>query len=106
MAQPKSTSPPPSYKPCTINEYKQTAQQNYKMGGLGPNIGTEEWERGRKKQEIYSEFGKQIRLQNLNKQAQVKKAKPERAKELSRREKAIEYANSVLRQAKPPGAKE
>ena len=70
------------------------------MGGLGPNIGGEEWERGRKKQEIYSEFGKQIRLQNLNKQG-VKKTRAEKPRELSRREKAIEYANSVLR-AKPP----
>jgi len=65
------------------------------MGGLGPNIGGEEWERGRKKQEIYSEFGKQIRLQNMNKQGHKKAKKP--PKKLSRREKAIEYANSVLR---------
>ena len=40
----------------------QQAVQSMRMGGLGANIGSEEWEKARKKQEFYAEFGKQIRL--------------------------------------------
>jgi hypothetical protein len=34
------------------------AMQNLKLGGLGANIGSEEWERARKKQEFFQEYGK------------------------------------------------
>jgi hypothetical protein len=34
------------------------AMQNLNLGGLGANIGSEEWERARKKQEFFQEYGK------------------------------------------------
>jgi len=41
------------YKQYTVKDYKQMLQtsQSLKMGGLGPNIGGEEWEKARRKQE-------------------------------------------------------
>jgi hypothetical protein len=45
----------------------QMAVKSLKLGGLGANIGSEEWEKARKKQEFFLEYGKQIRMQNLNK---------------------------------------
>ncbi len=51
----------------------QMAVKSLKLGGLGANIGSEEWERARKKQEFFLEYGKQIRMQNLNKQQHSKK---------------------------------
>ncbi|TNV83972.1 hypothetical protein FGO68_gene1885 [Halteria grandinella] len=82
------------YKQHTLQDYKnlQQAVQSMRMGGLGANIGSEEWEKARKKQEFYAEFGKQIRLQNMQKPLQ-KKTNVE--KEVSRRERALEFARQV-----------
>lgn len=40
-----------SYKRYTVKDYKQLQQtvQSLKMGGLGANIGSEEWEKAKKK---------------------------------------------------------
>ena len=65
-----------------------------RMGGLGANIGSDEWEKARKKQEFYAEFGKQIRMQNLQKPL-AKKKETEDKKEMSRREKALEFARQL-----------
>ncbi len=73
------------------------AMQNLKLGGLGANIGSEDWEKARKKQEFFTEYGKQIRMQNLNKQMQGggKKREGQQPKEMSKREKALEFASRV-----------
>ena len=55
----------------------QMAMTNLKLGGLGANIGTEEWEKAKKKQEVFNEYGKQIRMQNLSKQHAAGKRKEE-----------------------------
>jgi hypothetical protein len=34
------------------------AVQSLRMGGLGANIGSEDWEKAKKKQEFFSEYGK------------------------------------------------
>ncbi len=39
------------YKPYTVKDYKQlqSTVQSLKLGGLGANIGTEEWEKAKRK---------------------------------------------------------
>jgi hypothetical protein len=74
----------------------QMAVKSLKLGGLGANIGSEEWEKARKKQEFFLEYGKQIRMQNLNKQMHSKKRDDSlNHKEPSKREKALEFAANI-----------
>ena len=42
-----------NYKPYTVKDYKnlQSTVQSLKMGGLGANIGSEEWEKAKRKAE-------------------------------------------------------
>ena len=47
-----------NFKPHSVKEYKQMASQPIKLGGLGPNIGHEEWEKAKKKQEQIQEYAK------------------------------------------------
>ena len=70
--------------------------QSLKLGGLGANIGGEDWERARKKQEFFNEYGKQIRMQNMNR-THRREAQPQTVKEMSKREKAWEFAERVPR---------
>jgi hypothetical protein len=40
------------YKPYSIGDYRnQKSKENVKMGGLGANIGSEDWEKKNKKKE-------------------------------------------------------
>ena len=82
----------------------QMAMQNLKLGGLGANIGSEEWERAKKKQEFFQEYGKHIRMQNLNKQVNTKKREEPIQKELSKRERALEFASRVPKPKVKPQA--
>jgi hypothetical protein len=52
------------YKPHSYQDYQTMKQQvqTLKLGGLGANIGSEEWEKARKKNEFFMEYGKQIRM--------------------------------------------
>ena len=87
------------------------AVKSLKLGGLGANIGSEEWEKARKKQEFFLEYGKQIRMQNLNKQMMHSKKRDDsihNPKEPSKREKALEFAANIPKPkiAKPQQQKE
>ena len=47
------------YKPYSVKEYKQVQQNaQQKLGGLGPNIGGDEWEKAKRKQEQIQEYAK------------------------------------------------
>ena len=66
-------------------------------------MGSEEWEKARKKQEFFLEYGKQIRMQNFNKHANSKKKDDSHIKEMSKREKALEFASHIPKpKMKPP----
>ena len=51
------------YKQYTIKDYKQlqSTVQSLKMGGLGANIGSEEWEKAKRKADAAQEYAKSIR---------------------------------------------
>jgi hypothetical protein len=83
-----------SYKPYTLREFKEKKEKDRvgsKMGGLGANIGNEEWEKAQAKKERIKNFSKLI---DLNWKP-IKVAEPKSIpKEISTWEKAIEYARS------------
>lgn len=82
-----------AYKPYNIKEYQamnnQTKQQ--KLGGLGANIGSDRWEEAQRKKEAAAAYAEQIRHTTTVKT----KPRQEKPRELTAREKAIIYANSV-----------
>ena len=68
-----------------------------KLGGLGPNIGSDEWERAQRKKEAALKYAEEIRLNASANPPPVKKK--EKPKEKTAREKALEFAKNV---PKPP----
>ena len=70
------------------------------MGGLGANIGTEEWEKAKRKQEAAQEYAKSLRSGQSLPQAAAsgnsfKKVGKDMNKEKNARERAIEFAKSI-----------
>eukprot|EP00347_Sterkiella_histriomuscorum_P002963 403366128 len=87
-----------NFKPYSQKDYsnmQQTAQQRF--GGLGANIGTEEWEKAKQKKDQISQFAQNVKLQNqMTLKQQVKPPKAPEPKEKTAREKAIEFAKSSV----------
>lgn len=42
----------------------QQTQQNMKRGGLGANIGNEEWQKAKSKQQTMQDFAKNVKMNN------------------------------------------
>jgi len=62
-----STKRTTNYKPYSLNEYKemQSTSNSYKFGGLGANVGSDDWEKARKKQEMQRSFAQSVKEQNM-----------------------------------------
>ena len=57
------------YKPYTMKEYKDKfnkTTKEEKSGGLGPNIGTKEWEEKAEKKKKIKEYSKNLNIKNKN----------------------------------------
>jgi hypothetical protein len=65
------------------------------MGGLGPNIGSEEWERAQRKKEAALKYAEEVRLNVSQNPPPIKKK--EKPREKTAREKALEFAKNVPR---------
>lgn len=63
------------------------------MGGLGANIGGENWEKAKKKTDLIKEYSQNVRLHQ--KPPMKRKATVEEVKEKTAREKAAEFAKNV-----------
>ena len=57
-----------AFKPYTQKDFNRIQQvgTTNKMGGLGPNIGSEDWEKARTKQKMIQEFSHNIKNLNQN----------------------------------------
>ena len=92
------------------NEDIQMKQEKYiMMGGLGPNTGSEEWLKSKKKKECSEDFAKNVKQLNKEKLSkQPKKEPPKRKlppKGSSTREKAKEFAKKILKPVNKPISK-
>jgi hypothetical protein len=60
----QSNSSKVTYVPYTVKDYKenQVKTQGRKLGGLGANIGSEEWEKAQKKKLDAKLFSEKVRL--------------------------------------------
>ena len=80
------------YKPYTLKEYKEMERVGVVLGGLGPNIGTKEWEEKKEKMRKMEEYAKRAGgLKN-----KVKKRK-ERVEDIIEKEKKKKIENSIRR---------
>ena len=70
--------------------------QSLKLGGLGPNLGGEEWEKAKRKQEQIQEYAKQLRNKSVS-HANGSVKRKEQPREKTAREKALEFARNVPR---------
>ena len=89
------------YKPYTLKDYKEIINVDT-LGGLGANIGTEEWEKKKEKMEKMAEYSKNIfkktKTHNNSKIRELDKiiAKNKQKKdELSTRRRANEYSKLI-----------
>ena len=74
---------------------QKNTQQLQKLGGLGANIGNDEWVKARQKKEAVNDFAQNIKLMNQN--SIVKRDRPivvEKPKEKTARDKAMEFAKN------------
>lgn len=80
------------YKPYTLKEYKEMERVGVVLGGLGPNIGTKEWEEKKEKMKKMEEYAKRVgMLKN-----KIKKRK-ERVEDIIEKEKKKKIENSIRR---------
>lgn len=87
----------PSYKPYSLKEYKERANdpKAYRMGGLGANIGTDEWQQRNSKLQAMKSFASKVKIENRAKSMNPPKRRKEVEREVSKREKALEFAKNV-----------
>jgi Jhy protein len=64
------------------------------LGGLGANIGSDDWEKAKRKKEAIQEYAKQLRMVNTAKPP-TQKRREEETREKTAREKALEFAKNV-----------
>ena len=89
------------YKPYTLKDYKEIINVDT-LGGLGANIGTEEWEKKKEKMDKMSEYAKNIfnktkTLKNKNNHLMNKKKE-----EISTRKRASEYSKLIRPKSSGP----
>ena len=89
-----------NFRPYTLKEYREKTEGNYlRLGGLGANIGSDEWNRGKAKLDAAREFSKNIGKANKERLAYSKKM-GEAPKEKSARERALEFARRRVHRPK------
>ena len=81
------------YKPYTLKDYKEIVNVDT-LGGLGANIGTEEWEKKKEKMDKMSEYAKNLLKRNKNKSTGKIKTKNNKD-EISTRKRANEYSKLI-----------
>ena len=72
----------------------QTQQENRKLGGLGANIGGEQWEKAQQKKIAAQKYAEAVRM-NVAANPLPKKNKANAPRERTAREKALEFAKHV-----------
>ena len=80
------------YRPYTLKEYKELEKVGVVLGGLGPNIGTKEWEEKKEKMKKMEEYAKKVAaLKEKNKKQKQK------VEEIIEKEKKKKIENSIRR---------
>jgi len=92
-----------AYKPYTLKDYREKKTDKYqKLGGLGANVGTDEWQERREKLDKMKRFASEVKIQNtvkhrddLRKRAISSEPSKKKTESNSKRAKALSYAKNV-----------
>jgi len=91
-----------SYHPYTLKEYKELNNGKVVLGGLGPNIGTKDWEEKHKKMRKITQYAENVKSLHHEKLKPIKEnpldiIERERREKVdaSTRNKASEYAKKI-----------
>lgn len=81
-----------SFKPYDLKDFRQVKgkDQSQKLGGLGANIGSDDWSKAQRKKEQAQSYSESVR--HTMKPAAPKQPRLPKPKEMSTRDKAIEFA--------------
>ena len=79
------------YKPYTLKDYKEIINVDT-LGGLGANIGTEEWEKKKEKMDKMSEYAKNIFNKTKTFKNKTHHLTNKKKDEISTRKRASEYS--------------
>lgn len=94
-----SSSNKTGYKPYNIRDYKEfKTRAAVQLGGLGPNLHTDQWQKEKEKRDKMAEFSQNLKVYNSRRMPSTETSfKPRREKdqEKSRREIALEFAKNV-----------
>jgi hypothetical protein len=88
-----------SYKPYSLKDYKDTKNKaSVQLGGLGPNVGADEWQKSKEKKDKMSEFSQNVKMFNAHRATGMEnniKPRKDKEKESSKREIALKFAKNV-----------
>lgn len=86
-----------TYKPYTLKEYKERHADGaqLKMGGLGANIGTDDWVMRNSKLQAMKNFASKVNVENRARSQNPPPRRKEEKKEVSNRKKALEFAKNI-----------
>ena len=82
------------YKPYTLKDYKEIINVDT-LGGLGANIGTEEWEKKKEKMDKMSEYAKNIFNKTKTTKNKKNNLNVKKNQEISTRKRASEYSKLI-----------
>ena len=89
------------YKPYTLKDYKEIINVD-RVGGLGANICTEEWEKKKEKMDKMSEYSKNIFKKAKNQKNRKNSKNKQKNDELSTRKRANEYTKLIRPKSSGP----
>ena len=81
------------YKPYTLKDYKEIMNVDT-LGGLGANIGTEEWEKKKEKMDKMNDYAKNIFKKSKGMKNKINKKK-KKNEQISTRKRASEYSKLI-----------
>ena len=92
------------YKPYTLKDYQIIKSDKYfELGGLGPsNLGTEDWKQRKEMLDKRISYAKHVKLANANLPASNTRKPKETEKEVSKNERAAQFAKMIPRPASKP----
>ena len=92
------------YKPYTLKDYQIIKTDKYfELGGLGPsNLGTEDWKQKKEMMDKRISYAKHVKLANANLPASSCRKPKELEKEVSKNERAIQFAKMIPKPTSKP----
>ena len=87
-----------SYHPTPQRSSQPPQKKYYELGGLGPNVGSEDWMKAKQRSEIASQYSRNIKVynkQSIRTNSRGNGGGAPKAREPTARERALEFAKNI-----------